>query len=387
MIWSEQLDRKPTEQFSKAVTERKKMNKEIISMGLGEPDLETPKYIITAMFDAIENKYTGYSSAQGLLELRELISKNISDNTQINYSPDEVVVFPGIKAAIYFSLCSILEPNDEVIYCTPCYVSYPSQILMAEPTAKLVPMDLEGTDFDFNVEKFEQLITKKTKVLLLASPNNPTGNIYSKQKIEQIIEICIKNNIYIISDEVYDKLVFSKKQLFTFSQFEKIKDLLVIVNGYSKSHSMTGWRLGYTIANKELSRKMSILNFNVNTNTATFIQKAACSIYENEWTHLDTYNEKLKKRMEYFHRKINTASLLSGHLPAAGFFYFVNIEKTKMCSNEFCSKLVLNTGVAATPGIAFGESWDSYVRFSLAVPFETVEKASQLVLNFVEQIN
>ncbi|MGL4694355.1 pyridoxal phosphate-dependent aminotransferase [Enterococcus larvae] len=384
MIWNEKLDEKPTQEFAKAVAERKKTGNEIISMGLGEPDLKTPDYIIEAMFKAIKGGYTQYSAAQGLPELRRAIGEELTSCSNVSYSADNIVVFPGIKAAVYFSLCSTLEPGDEVIYCTPCYVSYPSQILLAEPNAKLVPLDLNREDFSFNMDSFKEKITDKTKVLLLANPNNPTGNIYDKEIIEEIIQICIEKNIYIISDEVYDKLVFSDKELVTFSQYEEIRDLLIIVNGFSKSHAMTGWRLGYAVANKELARKMSILNFNVNTNTTTFIQKAACTIFDHGFDHLIEYNQKLKKRMEHFHEQINQSNVLSGVLPDAGFFYFVNIEETGMTSNEFAAKLVLETGVAATPGVAFGDNWDNYVRFSLAVPFEVVERAASLLMKFTE---
>ncbi|MCB5954635.1 pyridoxal phosphate-dependent aminotransferase [Enterococcus sp. CWB-B31] len=386
MIWNEKLDEKPTKEFGEAVVERRNVGGKIISMGLGEPDLETPSYIVDAMFEAIKEGYTKYSAAQGLLELRERIAKDLSARVEVNYSANEVVVLPGIKAAIYFSLCSILEPEDEVIYCTPCYVSYPTQILLAEPKAKLVPFDLSEGNFEFDLEAFKNKITDKTKVLLMANPNNPTGNIYTKDVIEKIIEICKEKNIYIISDEVYDKLVFSNKELVTFSQYESIKEQLVVVNGYSKSHAMTGWRLGYAVANKELARKMSVLNFNVNTNTTTFIQKAACSIYDHGFDHLVAYNKKLKERMEYFHEQVNQVNGLSGVLPDAGFFYFVNIKETDMTSNEFCAKLVLKTGVAATPGIAFGDNWDDYIRFSLAVPFEVVESAAGLLVDFTEQL-
>lgn len=384
MEWNEFLDKKPTALFSQAIGKRKELGKEIVSMGLGEPDLKTPQYIVESMFKAIEDGYTTYSSSQGLLELRKYIAEDLSKRVKVNYSPEEVVILPGIKAAIYFSLCSILSPNDEVIYCTPCYVSYPSQIMLAEPRAKLVPLSLKGEDFRFDIEEFKNCITPNTKVLLLANPNNPTGNVYSKETIEEIIQICLQNNIYIISDEVYDKLLFNSDEFITFSNYQEIKENLIIVNGYSKSHAMTGWRLGYAIANKELVRKMSILNFNVNTNTTTFIQKAACSIYQHEWSHLDDYREKLNVRMNYFHSKVNGSDILSGFLPEAGFFYFVNIEKTGLTSNEFCARLVLEKGVAATPGIAFGDDWDHYVRFSLAVPFETIEYATESLLSFLE---
>lgn len=382
MKFCEEVTKKPTKQFAEAVGLRRKNGGEILSFGLGEPDFETPKYIVDAMFKAIEDGYTHYSDARGILELRNLISDSVTKQYGVNFSNKEIVVTPGIKSAAYSALTAILMPGDKVGLCVPCYVAYPAMIKLAEPEAEILTIDM-NKDYSFNMERLEEVIKSGIKCLIINSPNNPTGAMLRRDEVEKIIDLCLENKVYILSDEVYDKIVFEGNEHVSFAEYERIKDYLILANGYSKSHAMTGWRLGYALAPEEVCNKIERLQFNTNTNVATFIQKAGCSIYENEWDHIVEYTKELHKRMKYFHEHINKFDKLSGIMPQGGFFYMVNIEKTGLTSNEFCAQLVLETGIATTPGIAFGDSWDGYVRFSLAVPLERIEKGIQLIEAFM----
>ncbi len=383
MRFSSEITARPTEVFSKAVNERRKEGREILSFGLGEPDFMTPQYIIDAMFQAIKDGYTHYSDAQGLLDLRILIAKAATEQYKVGYQADEVAVTPGIKSAAYSALAAILEPGDKVGLCTPCYVAYPAMIKVAEPECEIITIDL-GKDYRFNLKRLKEIVASGIKCLIVNSPNNPTGAILTEEEIKEIIQICLENDVYILSDEVYDKIVFGEKRHTSFAQFPQIKDKLIIANGFSKSHAMTGWRLGYALAPQDICYRIARLQFNTNTNVATFIQKAACSIYSHDWSHLKEYTDKLEERMKFFHKEINKIDKLSGILPEGGFFYLVNITQTGLTSNEFAARLVKETGIATTPGVAFGEKWDGYIRFSLAVPLETIKKAIRLIHDFMK---
>jgi aspartate/methionine/tyrosine aminotransferase len=203
--------------------------------------------------------------------------------------------------------------------------------------------------------------------------------IPSLEEMNKLVEIVLESKIYLISDEVYDRLIFDNNRKISFAQYSNLKDRLIIVNGYSKSYAMTGWRLGYVLAPTHITNKINKINQNVMTNTTTFIQKGACSIYLNEENHLNRYLNLLKQRVDLFHEEINKLPHYKGIKPEGGFFYFLDISKTKMKSNEFCSYLIENTGIASTPGLAFGDNWDSYVRFSLATELTTIKKAIELI--------
>lgn len=383
MRFSSEITARPTEVFSKAVNERRKEGREILSFGLGEPDFMTPQYIIDAMFQAIKDGYIHYSDAQGLLDLRILIAKAATEQYKVGYQADEVAVTPGIKSAAYSALAAILEPGDKVGLCTPCYVAYPAMIKVAEPECEIITIDL-GKDYRFNLKRLKEVVASGIKCLIVNSPNNPTGAILTEEEIKEIIQICLENDVYILSDEVYDKIVFGEKKHTSFAQFPQIKDKLIIANGFSKSHAMTGWRLGYALAPQDICYRIARLQFNTNTNVATFIQKAACSIYSHDWSHLKEYTDKLEERVKFFHKEINKIDKLSGILPEGGFFYLVNITQTGLTSNEFAARLVKETGIATTPGLAFGEKWDGYIRFSLAVPLENIKKAVRLIHDFMK---
>lgn len=382
---SEELMAAPTKEFANAVSKRRKMGKDILSFGLGEPDFKTPQYLIDEMNLAIQNGYTRYCDAQGLLELRELIADQASKDYKVKYDVSEVAVVPGIKSAVYSSLAAILLPGDKVGLVVPCYVAYPSMIKMAEPNAEIIEINM-SKDFSFNVDEIVKTVETGIKCLIINSPNNPTGAMLTKDEMDKIVKCCIENNVYILSDEVYDKITYGDSQHISFGEYSEIKDLLILANGYSKSHAMTGWRLGYAIAPKDICKKISKIQFNTNTNTCTFIQKAACSIYHHEQNHIVEYAQMMKKRVLYFNQEINQLPLLKGIPPKGGFFYFLDISETGLTSNAFCAKLVLETGIATTPGIAFGKAWDQYVRFSLAVPLDQIKVAVKLMNDFMSNM-
>lgn len=378
MLFSKEVGESLTYKFAQAAGEMRAQGKEIISLGLGEPDFKTPDYVVEATMKAMQDGFTHYSATQGWPELRKLIAEDCNKSYGSEYNMNDVIVTPGIKSAVYFALAAILEPNDEIILISPYYVSYPAMVKLAEPTAKIVNVTLVD-DFTLDAEKLRAAFNKNTKAILINTPNNPTGMVLSEKEVELVVELAKENDAYIISDEVYEKLVYSGHKHTSFGLYQEIKDRLIICNGYSKSHAMTGWRLGYAIGAHDVIAKMNKLQQHINTNTCTFVQVGACSIYKNEPDHIVPYVAELEERIEYFDTELNKLDYITAVRPKAGFFYFVDISATGVDSNTFCADLLKKTGIASTPGVAFGPEWDSYVRFSIAVPMATLERAVGLL--------
>lgn len=381
MRFEKEVGESLTYKFAQAAREMKEQGKEIISLGLGEPDFQTPDYVVEATMKAMRDGYTHYSATQGWPELRKLIAEDCNKSYGSDYTVNDVIVTPGIKSAVYFALAAILEPQDEIILISPYYVSYPAMVKLAEPTARIVNVTL-SKDFTLDTEQLKKAFNRNTKAILINSPNNPTGMVLNKDEVELVVRLAVENDAYIVSDEVYEKLIYSGQKHTSFGLYQEIKDRLVICNGYSKSHAMTGWRLGYAIGAHNVIAKMNKLQQHINTNTCTFIQVGACSIYKNEPVHIRPYVEELEQRIDYFDKELNKLDYITAVRPKAGFFYFVDISAIGVDSNTFCADLLKKTGIASTPGIAFGPEWDSYVRFSIAVPMATLERAVGLLNDY-----
>jgi aspartate/methionine/tyrosine aminotransferase len=381
MRFEKEVGESLTYKFAQAAGEMRAQGKEIISLGLGEPDFKTPDYVVEATMKAMQDGFTHYSATQGWPELRKLIAEDCNKNYGSAYTMNDVIVTPGIKSAVYFSLAAILEPGDEIILISPYYVSYPAMVKLAEPTAKIVNVTL-AKDFTLDAEKLKAAFNKNTKAILINTPNNPTGMVLSKEEVELVVKLAVENDAYVISDEVYEKLVYSGYKHTSFGLYQEIKDRLIICNGYSKSHAMTGWRLGYAIGAHDVIAKMNKLQQHINTNTCTFVQVGACSIYKNEPVHIKPYVDELEARINYFDTELNKLPYITGVKPKAGFFYFIDISAVGVDSNTFCADLLKKTGIASTPGVAFGPEWDDHVRFSIAVPMSTLERAVELMKGY-----
>lgn len=379
MRFSKEIKASPTLKLGEVARKRKSEGKKVLSLALGEPDFKTPQFIIEATKKALDEGYTTYSNSQGLIELREAIAKDFKDRYNANYNSDEVIIFPGAKAAIFGALASLLEPKDEVIIISPYYVSYPAIIKLAEHDAKIIDIPI-NSDFSLPIDKIKEAINDKTKLLILNYPNNPTGNLITMAEATKIKDLVLKNDIYLLSDEIYDQMTFDGNFI-SFSSFNELKSNLILINGYSKTYAMTGFRVGYILTNEILMEKISILNQNINTNTNTFVQRGLLSIYDNDDSHIQEYNKKLKERIDYLHEAINQIPFLSGKKPKGGFYYFINISKTKMNSIEFSNYLIEKYGIVTTPGISFGENFDNYLRISVSTELEVLKEFIAIMKN------
>ena len=377
-----------TLKFSELAREKSHKGEKIISLGLGEPVFETPQPIIDETVRALNNGYTRYSNFKGLYELRKLIVDKLTIEYDIVTKPENVIVTPGAKQAIMLTLMAILEPGDEVINFNPCYISYIPQIKIAEPTSIIHNVDLHKEDFSIDWDKIESLMRRNIKAIILNSPHNPTGQILTKDDAERFVEIVKKYDIYIISDEVYDALTYSNMILYSLGSNSEIKDKVIIINGFSKTFSMTGWRIGYLVSsNDHIIKNIVYLQQHLNHHTCTFIQKGACAAFGLSSDYLNSYKMDLKERASFLCENVASNEKLRIVPPQGGMFAFLDISSSGKRSDDFAYNLLLKKNVAVSPGIVCGKNWDDHVRISLcAASKEEFEEGVILINQFVKDI-
>ncbi|MGE0088160.1 MAG: pyridoxal phosphate-dependent aminotransferase [Bacteroidales bacterium] len=386
MIFRDEINESLTLKFAEAVKERKTRGEDILSLGLGEPDFNPPKELIESFNKALlQEQSARYSSSPGLPGLRQKIAKELNERNKINCVVENIFVTPGTKQSIILTLMAILEPEDEVIIIEPAYVSYIPQVYLAEPKAEVKIVPLDKINYNLNLEDLAQAITPKTKVLILNTPHNPTGTMISETDLRKVFEMTYEKQIYILSDEVYDKLVFSDLNHFSIGSLEEKPERVITINGFGKSFGVTGWRIGYCCLPTKLFGKVNKLQQHINTNTSTVVQMAFDLAWPLPVGHLEEYNRKLSARIKLYLSFLKNTSVLTGSNPKGSFFAFINISKLGMTSIEFASKLVENTGVAVTAGIAFGKEWDDHVRISLAVDDSVLIEAFKRIESFIKK--
>lgn len=343
---------------------------------LGEPDFATPNAITNALFESVNQNHTKYAPTAGLTALREKICEFEKRVNKVNYTKDEVLITSGSTEALTACLFTILNPDDEVIVPIPCYALYEPVISFCN--AKFVALDTRPT-FQIETEKLKKLINDKTKAILLTSPNNPTGTIYDNQTLENIYNLVKGTNILVICDNCYDQLVYGKREL-GFSKYQDIKDQIVVCQSFSKPYAMTGWRLGYMLASKELCQKTSIIHQYMVVCVNTFVQEAGIKALDYEPKEmLEIY----QRRRDYTYERLIKMGL-EVIKPNGAFYLFPSIKKFNMSSFDFCLKLVESKKVALIPGDCFMA--DDYVRISYCVDDNTIVKAMDLLEEFVHEL-
>ena len=375
-----------TLKFAQLAREKNQAGERIISLGLGEPRFLTPESIVEATIEALKEGYTRYSHPKGLFELRQLIAKKLSSENAIETIPENIIVTPGAKQASMIALMAILEPHDEVINFTPCFVSYVPQVKIAEPNSKIYNIDVNRDDFSIDWDRVREKVNSKTKVIILNSPNNPTGKMLTHEDMLQLVSIIHKYKCLVLSDEIYEKLVFSNFKHISPGSYKEIQDRVITVNGFSKSFSMTGWRIGYVNANAEIIKNMDKLQQHLNTNTATFIQKGVCEAFKIGDEIWDQHNSDLNKKALYIEKTLSEKLNVKIVSPEGGLFAFLNIRASGFNSDTFATKLLEAKSVAVTPGIAFGADWDDHVRVSMAVDYDEFKEGIDLIREFSKEI-
>ena len=381
-----------------AITAKAKEMKEkgidVISFSAGEPDFNTPKNIINAAIKAMEDGNTKYTSVNGILQLREAICKKFKDDNGLEYNPSQIVVSTGAKQSLANTFLAILNPGDEVIVSTPYWVSYPELIKLADGKPVFVEGD-EKSNYKFTKENLEQAVTAKTKAIVLNTPNNPTGTIYNKEELEVIADFAKKYDIIIISDEMYEKLIYDNENHISIASLSKdAYERTIVINGLSKSYAMTGWRIGYCAASEKIAKLMISIQSHVTSNVCSITQYAALEALNGPQDEITKMINEFEKRRNYMINRIESIDNLSIVKPKGAFYIMINIEnclgkeingKILNDSMEFCASLLENEKLAVIPGKAFG--LNNYIRVSYATSMEAIKEGLNRIESFIKKLN
>ena len=349
---------------------------EVTSLGVGEPDFTTPKAIIDAAKDSLDKGKTFYTSNQGLPELRNKISKYLLDRFNINYKTDEMILTAGSSQGILAALMAIINPGDEIIVTEPTYICYIPDIEMCGGKAVVIPLK-EENNFKLTREELESHITSKTKAVFLSFPNNPTGAIMTKEDLEQITPLILKNDLYVISDEIYAELTYGKKHC-SIAAFPNFKERTILINGFSKAFAMTGWRLGYVCAPKEVLDQILKIQQYIMLSAPTMAQYGAIAALDYCISDMENMVREYNHRREYLLSSFKELGIQC--FDAEGAFYlFPSIKKFNLSSREFCLKLLQEYDVLVVPGTAFGDSGEGYIRISYAAGMDKLERLIEVL--------
>src|SRR6476646_4502254 len=347
--------------------------RDIIHLEIGEPDFDTPTNIIEAGCDALRKGFTHYGPSAGMMELREAIAQQVSETRRVNVTPDEVVVVPGGKPIIFFSILALAEDGDEIIYPNPGFPIYESMINYVG--AKAVPIRLrEELEFRLDVEELTGLINDRTKLLILNSPQNPTGGVLTKEDIDAIARAIGDRNIMVLSDEIYSQLIFEGEH-HSIMSIDGMKERTILLDGFSKTYAMTGWRMGYGVMRPDLATHMTRLMTNSNSCTASFTQIAGVEAINGDQSSVDRMRDEFQRRRDVFVAGLNKIKVFSCRMPKGAFYVFPNIKQTGWKSKPLADALLEQAGVAALSGTSFGEFGEGYLRFSVANSLENLQQA------------
>jgi aspartate aminotransferase len=358
-----------------------KQGKEIIHLEIGEPDFDTPANVVEAGVDALHKGWTHYGPAAGLPDLRQTIAEYVSRTRNVPVSSDEVVVVPGGKPIIFFTMLALIEAGDEVIYPNPGFPIYESMVNYS--IGKAIPIPLrEDRDFSVDTKELASLITDRTKLIILNSPHNPTGGVLTKKDILEIAEAIGDRNILILSDEIYSRLIYDGDH-FSIMSVPGFKDRTILLDGFSKTYAMTGWRMGYGVMRPDLAMQISRLQTNATSCTASFTQIAGIEALRGDQSSVEKMSTEFKRRRDAFVAGLNKIKGFSCRLPKGAFYTFPNITKTGWPSKKLADALLEQAGVACLSGTAFGEYGEGYLRFSVANSLENLNKALAKIEDWV----
>jgi aspartate aminotransferase len=350
-----------------------RQGKSIIHLEIGEPDFDTPANVIEAGVDALHHGWTHYGPSAGLPELRQTIADYVSRTRGVKVTPEEVVVVPGGKPIIFFTILALIDEGDEVIYPNPGFPIYESMIHYVGGRA--VPIHLrEERDFSLDVDELVPLITDDTKLIILNSPQNPTGGVMQRRDVEQVAKIIGDRNIMVLSDEIYSRLLFEGEH-FSIMSVPGMQERTILLDGFSKTYAMTGWRMGYGVMRADLAAHVTRLMTNSNSCTASFTQMAGIEALRGDQSSVEHMCGEFKRRRDMFVAGLNKIKGFSCRMPKGAFYVFPNITKTGWKSKPLADALLEQAGVAALSGTAFGDFGEGYLRFSVANSLENLQLA------------
>ena len=345
---------------------------DVCGFGAGEPDFDTPDHIKAAAIAALEAGFTKYTPSGGLPELRQAIAEKLEADNQLKYRPSQIVVSSGAKHSCYNAILATCQAGDEVLIPSPYWVSYPDMVRLAGAEPVIVPTT-ERNGWKMRASDFENAMTPRTKMLILNSPGNPTGSVYTREELEGIVEVAAEEDIYILSDEIYEKLVYDDvKHVSIASLSQEAYDLTITVNGFSKAYAMTGWRLGYMAASEAVAKAADNIQSHSTSHPCSFAQRGAVAALKGDQQPLADMRDEFSMRRNYMFDRITKIPNITAVRPEGAFYILVNISQLGLSSQNFADRLLSKANVAVVPGIAFGD--DRTVRLSYATSIDVIKK-------------
>ena len=387
-VLAERIGRLHTESAFQIMAEANALEaqgRSIIHCEIGQPDFVTPPHIIEAAYEAMKAGYTGYSPTPGYPDVRAAIAEEAGRRKHIKTNAEEIVIVPGGKPIMFFSMLMLVSPGDEVLYPNPGFPIYESCIRFAGGVPVPMPL-LDENDFRIDLDRFKASLTEKTRLVILNNPGNPTGGVLTKEDILAIADILKdRPQVMILSDEIYDRLVFDG-EVTSIASLPGFKDRTIILDGFSKTYAMTGWRIGYGIMHPELAEKMALLMVNSNSCTASFTQRAALAALQGPQDAAAEMREAFKARRDWVVAALNEIPGLSCRMPGGAFYAFPNIESFGIDSHSFCTRLLHEGGVAAAWGTAFGSYGEGHFRISFANSLDNLKTAVRRIADFTKTL-
>ena len=341
---------------------------DVCNLGAGEPDLDTPQYIKSAAIDALQDGQTKYTAVAGLLALRKGLSKKLREENQLDYEHNEIVVNCGAKHSCFNAIMACCDAGDEVIIPAPYWTSYPEMVRAVGAEPVFVETKQEN-NWKITAQEFDDAMTGSTKMIIINSPNNPTGAVYSREELAAIGEVAASEDILILSDEIYEKLIYGESEHVSIGSIsDEIRKLTITINGFSKAYSMTGWRLGYTASTKEIADAIDTIQSHSTSNPTTFAQYGAIAALTGDQSEITDMVEEYDIRRQYVLGRLNSIANVSTIEPDGAFYFLINIEKTGIKSVNFSEKLLSRMQVATVPGVAFGNDHSIRISYATSLP-------------------
>ena len=345
---------------------------DVCGFGAGEPDFDTPEHIKAAAIEALQAGFTKYTPSSGIPELRQAIAEKFAADNGLTYRASQIVVSNGAKHACYNAILATCQPGDEVIIPAPYWVSYPDMVRLVGAEPVIVPT-MERNSWKMRAEDFENAMTPRTKMLILNSPCNPTGAVYTREELQAIVDVATEEDIYILSDEIYEKLIYDDAQHHSIASLSKAAyDLTITVNGFSKSYAMTGWRLGYLAAPDAIAKAVDSIQSHTTANPSSFSQRGALAALRGDQQALADMREEFDMRRNYMFDRISKIPNVTAVKPQGAFYVLVNISQLGLTSQNFSDRLLSKANVAVIPGAAFGD--DRTIRLSYATSIDVIKK-------------
>jgi len=345
---------------------------DVCGFGAGEPDFDTPEHIKQAAIEALQAGFTKYTPSSGIPELRQAISEKLAADNQLSYRASQIVISNGAKHACYNAILATCQPGDEVIIPAPYWVSYPEMVRLAGAEPVIIPT-MERNAWKMRAEDFENAMTPRTKMLILNTPCNPTGSVYTREELQGIVDVAAEEDIYILSDEIYEKLVYDDaKHVSVGSLSKEAYDLTLTVNGFSKSYAMTGWRLGYLAAPEAVAKAVDSIQSHTTANPSSFSQPGALAALKGDQQALADMRDEFDMRRNYMFDRVSKIPNVTAIKPQGAFYLLVNISQLGLTSQNFADRLLSKANVAVVPGAAFGD--DRTIRLSYATSIDVIKK-------------